>query len=82
MVQDLTRCEYVHHDGPMSTTAPATTAQPVTHLDPNGEYVEVLVPDATGLCAPVVVRLTTSEVEHIYNTLRATQLGADAMGDL
>lgn len=43
--------------------------------DPEGEYVDLITEDQT-------ITIPTSELERIYNTLRAAQLGADTGGFL
>lgn len=48
----------------------------VTYIcDPEGEYVDLITEDQT-------ITISTLEVERIYNTPRAAQLGADTGGFL
>jgi hypothetical protein len=60
------------------------SGQPRTsfHCDPAGEFVDLQVDEATGLTPPYVITIPTAEVERIYTTLRAAQLGVDPWGNL
>jgi hypothetical protein len=56
---------------------------PVTfYCDPDGEYVDLMVQESSGMAAPLTVTIPTEEIERVYNTLRAAQLGADMQGNL
>ena len=52
-------------------------------FDPNGEHIDVDVGDPNALPFQAqTFSIPTSDVERIYNILRASQLGADSMGNL
>jgi hypothetical protein len=48
----------------------------------SGDAVLIASPDPTGLTPNRVVTLLSAEVEQIFTTMRARQLGADTKGDL
>lgn len=50
--------------------------------DPEGEFAELHIPSETGLTPPLVIRTSFEDIQRIYTTLRASQLGADTGGNL
>ena len=53
------------------------------HCDPDGAFVDICVDiPAFRVAAPITVTIPTEEIERVYNTLRASQLGADLQGNL
>lgn len=52
------------------------------HTDPDGAFADLQLEEPTGLTKPTVVRVPFDRIEHLYNTLRAAQLGVDPWGNL